>query len=332
MRCYNASHMKIIFFEASGGEEVALRRELANIETKGLEIEFTDEKFSVTRAREAEIISVFINSIVDEKAIEFLPKLKLITTRSTGFDHIAHTFAKTKGIKVATVPSYGSRTVAEFTFALMLGLSRHVFDSTRRVKNGESFAITPDLMGFDLYGKTLGIVGTGRIGQCVAQIANGFGMQVIAYDAFKNAEAAKNFHFTYRDSLNDLFSKSDIVSLHVPHLPETEHMINTKSLANFKKGALLVNTARGELCDNEAILEALDKGILGGVGLDVIEGEKKLKSSGKDAVASRLIAHPKAFVTPHLAYYSTEAEREIVKTTIGNIAGFIRGQDTNLVK
>ncbi len=329
--------MKCIFFEIGETEEASLRTEIAkHPELRGFRMIFSPNKLTADTANsaiDAEFVSVFIDSVVDRKIIDSLKNAKLLTTRSTGFDHIDRAYAKEKGISVANAPAYGSRTVAEFTFALLLGLSRKIFEASYKIKSGEKFEVK-GMRGVDLYGKTIGVVGTGRIGQNVAAIAKGFGMEVLAFDAFPNKEAASKIGFAYVP-LDELLSISDVVSLHVPALPETAHLINRQSILKFKKGALLINTARGEICENEALLEGLEKGILGGIGLDVIDGERAIKSGSASAAAAnafhKLNAHPNAFITPHMAFYTAEAQAEISRVTIENICAVLNGKPQNVI-
>ncbi|MCX6715728.1 MAG: NAD(P)-binding domain-containing protein [Candidatus Taylorbacteria bacterium] len=343
---------KITFFEAGESEEKCLREELQkSSELRGFEPEFINQKLNKSTVRmavDSGIVSVFINSTVNKDIIEDLPKTKLLVTRSTGFDHINLACAAKKGLKVSNVPAYGSRTVAEYAFALILGLSRKTLEASHRIKEDHSFDVY-GLMGFNLQGKTLGIVGTGRIGQNVAKIARGFDMNVIAYDTFPNNAAATEIGFKYV-SLDELLAQSDIVTLHVPYCKDTHHLINKDNISKFKRGALLINTARGEVCDTEAIIMGVEKKILGGVGLDVVEGERNLKEeSGKlftrltDPVLHpeqakrlsdyrKLMRMPEVFITPHIAYYTIEAQNEIVKTTIENISAFLRGEEKNIIK
>lgn len=328
--------MKIIFFEAGPTEEKSIRSELAKFDQfKSTEISFVAERLTLDNAdaaKDADVVSVFVKSEVNKSVIEKLSKAKLITTRSTGFDHIDGAFAKTRGITVENIPAYGSRTVAEYTFALILGLSRRTFAATGHVK------LTLDLglggfMGFDLQGKTIGVVGTGRIGQNVAKIAKGFDMNVIAYDSFPNAEAASSIGFKYV-SLDELLSSSDIVTLHVPNKPDTKHMINLENIGKFKKGALLINTARGEVCDSLAIIKGVEEKILSGVGLDVFEGERHVKDASQPEVGAmfeKLLSYPEIFVTPHIAFFTREAEHEIISVSTANIVAFLDGAMKNVV-
>ncbi len=341
---------KITFYESKASEQTGLKELIAKTgELTGYEIIYTEDKLNdktVKLAKEAEIISIFINSNLSKELIDQIPNLKLIVTRSTGFDHIDCGYAKEKGIKVANMPAYGSRTVAEFTFALILALSRKVLRASHEVKSGRSFN-TGELMGFDLQGKTIGIVGTGRIGLNVAELAKAFRMNVIAYDLFKNEEQAKKIGFDYVP-LDELLSRSDIVTLHVPNNKETRHLINKDNIVKFKKGALLINTARGEVCETEALLLGLEKKILSGVALDVLEGERDLKEESqffeeKDMIISDaekiktlledhiLRDRPEVIITPHIAFFTAEAQKEIITTSVANLVAFIKGEAKNLI-
>src|SRR5262245_43060541 len=194
---------------------------------------------------QCEVLSVFINSRLDRETLRSLTALRLIATRSTGYDHIDVDYCRSKGIVVTNVPVYGDNTVAEHTFALILALSRKVVQAHNRAHTG-NFSLT-GLQGFDLRGRTLGVVGTGHIGTHVIRIARGFMLRVIAYDTRPDKRLADALDFDYVDAFDDLLAKSDIVTLHSPLLPQTLHMINAQNIARMKKGALLINTARGGL-------------------------------------------------------------------------------------
>jgi D-lactate dehydrogenase len=306
---------------------------------------FSSDVFDASRLpspEQCEIISVFIQSHLDENALSQVPNLKLIATRSTGYDHIDLAYCKSRGITVSNVPVYGDNTVAEHTFALILALSRKVIQSYDRARSG-SFSLT-GLQGFDLRGKTLGVVGTGHIGIHVIRIARGFMMNVIAFDPRSDKRLADALDFTYAESLDSLLAASDIVTLHAPMAPATHHMINAQSIQRMKRGALLINTARGGLVDTEALLAALQSGHLGGAGIDVFEGEALIKEERqllsneynvdelrtiiKDLV---LLRHENVVVTPHVAFNSAEALERILVTTIQNIEAFESGRPINMV-
>lgn len=334
--------MNIIHFEITEEDrqllESATSTDSQEISAHYIEDALTSE--TTSKAADATVITVFVNSVVDKAVIDALPELKLLVTRSTGFDHIDVAYAQSKGITVCNVPSYGSRTVAEFTFALMLGLSRKVFQAVEQVKLKNDWD-TSHFEGFNLQGKTLGIIGTGRIGLNVAQIAKGFDMQIIAHDAFPNEKKAQEIGFQYM-SMDELLASSDIVTLHVPSSKDTYHLINTTNITSFKKGSLLINTSRGEVIDPEAILLGLQQGILSGVGLDVLDGEHELKEEVMLGAIHQdkmkvlledhiLMNHPNVIITPHIAFNAREARHDIISTTVQNINSFLSGKPENVV-
>lgn len=336
--------MKIAFFEVRPEEKEALAELMAGPD---FEVSFYEEKLkeaAAEKAKGAQVISVFMNSEIRSNIIGLLPDLKFIVTRSTGFDHIDLDYCKKKGIKVSNVPAYGSKTVAEFTFALLLDLSRKVSDANRQIREKASFNIA-NFKGFDLLGKTLGVIGTGKIGKNVVKIAKGFGMKVLATDLYPDAAFAEEVGVEYVP-LDVLLSASDIVTIHAPYNETTHHLINKDNIKQFKKGAYLINTARGEIVDTEALLSGLKEGIIAGAGLDVLEGERKLKEEAefltcgsgctddfKTLLEDRLLmGMPNVVVTPHIAFYTREAVAEILKVTAENIKNFISGNPQNLVK
>jgi D-lactate dehydrogenase len=331
--------MNIAFFEVEGWERRYLGRRL-----KTYQPEFYSETLdlkSVQKTKHVEIISVFIYSKVDSQIIRSLPDLKLIATRSTGFDHIDLRECKKRRIIISNVPIYGENTVAEHTFALILSLSRNihkVYIKTLR----HDFSIK-GLKGFDLKGKTLGVIGAGHIGLHVIRTAKSFGMNVLAFDVKQDNFLAEVLGFKYV-SLKGLLKDSDIVTLHVPYNKYTHHLINRDTIKLIKKGAILINTSRGGVVDTEAIIEALDKKILNGVGLDVLEGEelikeekqilyekKKLRVLGNLVKDHILLGKDNVVFTPHIAFYSQEALERILDTTIQNILSFISGNLQNIV-
>lgn len=339
--------MKIAFFEIFNeiikGEQEVLEKFFKSDETL-----YFKEKLSlknINLVKDVEIISVFTGSIINKEIIDLLPNLKFINTSSTGFDHIDVDYCRTKGIKVANVPAYGSITVAEFTFALLLTLSRKIYDAYDHLKEDSDFNIIP-LRGFDLRGKTLGVIGTGKIGKNVIKIAKGFGMNVVACNLQIDLDFAKEFNFEYKD-FSQVIAQADILTLHVPYSKENHHLINKENISKMKRGIYIINTARGELIDTDALVWGLQEGIIAGAGLDVLEGERQLKEEteilSSDTLQKQrnyktlledhiLIDMPNVIVTPHIAFYSKEAEEAIIKTTIENIQGFIKGQEINLIK
>lgn len=289
----------------------------------------------------AEVLSVFIHSQVTRERIEVMPNLRLIATRSTGFDHIDLQACNERGITVANVPHYGENTVAEHTFGLILTLSRKIHKAYLRTVAGD-FSLQ-GLEGFDLRGKTLGVVGAGSIGLRVIRIAKGFDMNVLAYDVKPNHLIAEVLSFEYV-SLDDLLRRSDIITLHAPYMPTTHHLINAETFKQVKHGAVLINTARGALVDTEALIEALDAGILSGAGLDVIEGEELIEEEERLLRAPEaseqlrmlvrqhiLLRRPDVVMTPHMAFFSREARERILDTTMENIRAFFAGRPQNVV-
>jgi len=296
--------------------------------------------------KDAEILSTFVCSKVDKKVIDSMPRLKLITTRSTGFDHIDREYAASKGIKVSNVPTYGDNTVAEHAFALIMALARNLKKAQAKSTEGD-FSIK-ELMGFDLKGKTIGVIGAGHIGLRVIKIAVGFGMKVLAYARTPNRFLAEVVGYKYVD-LETLLKESDIISLHAPYNKSTHHMINMDNIQLIKRGAVLINTARGGLVDTQALTKALDDGILAGVGLDVLEGEdviiedrellmrkkKDLQDPERLKLMMRnglLLQRENVIFTPHIGFYSREALQRILDTTVGNIKSFLDEAPANLVQ
>jgi D-lactate dehydrogenase len=244
-------------------------------------------------------------------------------------------------VAVANVPTYGENTVAEHTFALILALSRNVHKAWVRTQRGD-FSLA-GLQGFDLRGRVLGLVGTGHIGLHVAKIGRGFGMDVVAADPRPQPLLAEVIGFRYLE-LDELVARADIVSLHAPYTPATHHLVDRRLLTRFKPGALLVNTARGGLVDTEALLWALDEGILRGAGLDVLEGEelltedRRLLALDRDQATLRrlvenelLAGREDVVVTPHIGFDSAEAVQRILDVTARNVAAFLAGRPENLV-
>lgn len=325
---------KIAFFGVKSWEKDIIEKEISKLDTYGVGIfsEEVQEKLDV--AKDYDVISCFIYSIFDEKVLNQLPKLKMIATRSTGMDHIDKKVCEKRKIKVTSVPIYGSNTVAEYTFALLLAVAKKVVIAHQSVEEGE---FNPEgLTGVDLYGKTIGVIGCGKIGQNVIKIARGFGMKVLGVDAHRDPSLEKKSGFKYTD-LESCLKLSDFVTLHVPAVPETFHLINKKNIKLMKPGSILVNTARGAVVETEAIVWALNNKILAGVGLDVTEEEMLVDSMSvvmsnkitKDNLQEVLSFHmlrdrDDVVFTPHNAFNTQEAIERIVKTTIENINEFVK--------
>ena len=289
----------------------------------------------------AQVLCVFVRTPVTREVLQRMPALRLVATRSAGVDHIDLDACRERGIAVVHVPDYGAATVAEHSFALLLGLARHLCEARGRALQGH-FSYR-GLTGFELEGKVLGVVGLGRIGTHVARIAKGFGMKVLAFDP--RPEAAINSSIDSGiDSVgwSDLLERSDILSLHVPLTPQTHHLLDDKAFARIKPGVMLLNTARGGLIDEEALLRALDRGAVSGAGLDVLEHEGGAAPEAPMGCGGLgcergwesshpLLRHPRVLATPHVGFNTREAVARILRETIDNIAAWQADQPRHRV-
>ena len=293
---------------------------------------------------DTEIISTFVNSKLGADVLSQFPQLKLIATRSTGYDHIDLAWCAARGVAVANVPDYGDSTVAEHAFALLLAVARNLVEAVERTRRG-NFSQT-GLRGFELRGKTLGVIGTGRIGRRAIEIARGFGMAVMAYDAYPDHDAATELGFEYAE-LDQILVAADVLTLHVPATPQTAGMIGDREFGVMKPGAFLINTARGNIVDVPALVRTLVSGRLRAAGLDVLPQEPLIKEEAeifridapaddhdlKALVANHvLLRFPNVIVTPHNAYNTESAVGRIIETTVRNIEGFAAGEPQNIVE
>jgi D-lactate dehydrogenase len=333
--------MKIAFFEMSEEWE----REYMRKNLKGQTLYFFDGELNeknIDQVKDFNIISVFIYSNINKNLISKLKRVKAIITRSTGFDHIDVKICNKNNICVYNIPRYGSNTVAEYTFALLLALSRKIIKSNERVRQ-LNFNLD-GLRGIDLKGKVIGIVGLGEIGTNVAEIAKGFGMNILVYTKARDTNLSKKIGFKYV-TFNYLLKNSDVITFHVPLTPSTKHMVNRNNINTIKKGAFLINTSRGEVVETESIIKALDKSILAGAGLDVLEEEELikderellLKNHSREELKSALeenilLEHDNVIVTPHNAFNTKEALQRILDVTIKDIKNAISNKSENLVK
>lgn len=332
--------MKIVMFEFKDlAAEPLGRLRLDN------EVITTPEPLTAENAAmytDADIITSFINSSLVKETLRLMPKLKLIALRSAGFDMVDMEYCHAQGITVCNAAGYGDDSVAEHAFALLLALSKRIVETGRKTRAGY-FGYVPE-PGFELFGKTFGVIGTGRIGRRAASIAKGFGMDVLAYDKYPKLQEAKEIGFQYV-SLEELLARTDIVSLHVPGSPETNGLINDHALGLMKHGAILINTARGAVVDTQALIRALASGKLGGAGLDVLpqepalrnltalfEGRAPLGVNWQDTIAGFTVTRfENVIVTPHNAYNTIEAERRLISIPVDNILAFMAGKPTNIV-
>lgn len=282
-------------------------------------------------------VCIFVNDIVDEETINILKRngVKLIALRCSGFNNIA--LSKLNGeLKVVRVPSYSPHAVAEHATALLLEINRKIYKAYQRTKK---YNFTLDgLLGFDIYGKTVGVIGTGKIGKEFCKIMKGFGTQVIAYDVYKDEQAEKEIGFKYVE-LEGLFQKSDIISLHCPLTKENEDLINSSSIEKMKDGVIIINTSRGQLIDSDSLIKELEKGKIGGLGLDVFdeEGEYFLNDMSaeykRNKNLSLLLSMPNVIITSHQAFFTKEALNKIAEDTCENIKEFFEtGECINEVK
>lgn len=322
-----------------------LEKEYVSGKLAGNNISFAEslDKTAADILNSVEVVSVFVNHPIQKTDLDRMPNLKLITTRSTGFDHIDVVAAREKNIEVEYVPSYGENTVAEFAFALLLALSRKIPEAHNQVTETGSFKQS-NLRGFDLKGKTIGIIGTGRIGTHAIKMAKGFDMNVLAYDPFPKEGLTDELGFEYI-GFEELLGRSDIISIHASLSESTRHMINEASIKHIKPGAILINTARGGLIETSALVNALKGGIISAAGIDVLEeegdmiDEEKLLTNPhpnmeelKNVLSNHyLINHPRVIITPHIAFNTDEAVKRILDTTIENISSFVNGQIKNKV-
>lgn len=321
--------MKIAFF----GKLEQEKKDFYQKNLTGQSVEFYDQELNTQNLpdeKDFEIISVFVGSKVDQKVLDYFPNLKLIAVRATGYDNVDLNSAKQRGIAVVNIPSYGSHTVAEFTFALILTLSRHISEAIARMKEDYRFDYS-DLRGFDLFDKTIGIVGTGKIGANVARIAKGFSMNILAFDLYPNQKLAEEVGFKYTE-FEDLIKQSDIITFHTPATSKTYHLLNMENIELVKQGAILINTSRGTVVDTDVLTEAVLKKQIKAAALDVLEDELKLKKEDPNQMRKHILLNlANVIITPHMAFYTKEAEDNIMQTTAENIEAFLKNNPKNLV-
>ncbi|MDY0963900.1 2-hydroxyacid dehydrogenase [Massilia sp. CFBP9026] len=300
----------------------------------GHELRFLEDRLSRETAILAEgcaAVCVFVNDTVDAEVLGILAGqgTRLVATRSTGYNHVDAHAARELGIAVVRVTDYSPNSVAEFAVGLLLAVNRKIARASVRTREG-NFDLD-GLMGFDLHGKTVGVIGTGKIGTIFARIMAGFGCTLVGYDRYPTPafEALGGRYI----GVDELLACSDVVSLHCPLLEETHHIVNAAALARVKRGCVLVNTSRGGLVDTEAAVQALKSGQLGGLAIDVYEQEASLffqdlsSTIITDDVIQRLVSFPNVIVTGHQAFFTVEAIGQIMRTTIDSIGAFERGEE-----
>lgn len=321
--------MKIAFFSTKSYDIQYFEKFNSEHELQFFETQLNDKTIKLIDNHEA--VCVFVNDDLNANNINELAKkgVKLIALRCAGFNNVDLKAAKANGISVVRVPAYSPYAVAEHTIALILTLNRKTHKAYNRVRDS-NFSLNK-LIGFDLNGKTVGVIGTGKIGAIFCQIMQGFGCQVLAFDPYPNEELiAKGIEYK---PLEDLLIASDIISLHCPLTPETYHIIDAEALQKMKKGAMLVNTSRGALVDTNAVIEALKNRQLGNLAIDVYEQEEALffqDLSGEileDETITRLMTFPNVLITAHQSFFTHEALVQIATTTLQNVSDFENGKE-----
>lgn len=328
--------MRVLFFSSQSYDQNSFTAARA---VDGLELHFQPARLNEDTAALAaghEVVCAFINDDLSAPVLERLAAAgtRLIALRSAGYNHVDLAAARRLGLSVTRVPAYSPHAIAEHAVALILALNRRLHRAYNRTREGD-FSLH-GLTGFDLHGKTVGVVGTGQIGLAFARIMAGFGCQLLAYDPYPNphVEALGARYLP----LDQLLRQSNIISLHCPLTPQTRHLINIESLSGLQPGAMLINTGRGALVDTPALIEALKSGHLGYLGLDVYEEEAQIFFEDRsdqplqDDVLARLLTFPNVIVTAHQAFLTHEALAAIAATTLDNIARWMVGTPQNLVE
>ncbi|HEY8551014.1 MAG TPA: 2-hydroxyacid dehydrogenase [Vicinamibacterales bacterium] len=323
--------MNLAVFDTHRYDRDALERANACF---GHELTFFEPRLTRTTAALAAgfpAVCSFVNDRLDAEAIQLLHEggTRLIALRSAGYNHVDLEAAARHGLTVVRVPEYSPHAVAEHTVAIALALNRNIHRAYNRVREA-NFALD-GLVGFDLIGKTVGIVGTGRIGTAFARIMHGFGCRLLAFDMRPDDDLARELRLQYVD-LPELYRQADIISLHVPLTPRTHHLIDAGALAQMKRGVMLLNTSRGALVDSRALIDALKRGHVGAAGLDVYEEEEGIFFSNlsdqvlQDDVLARLLTFPNVLITSHQGFLTREALTAIAETTLENVRAFEAGE------
>ncbi len=316
--------MKVAVFSTKPYDQQFL--ELANREAHGHELVFLETRLNdttVSLAKGFEAVCVFVNDQVDAQVLKALAEggTRIVALRCAGFNNVDLKAAEANNIKVVRVPAYSPHAVAEHSVALMLSLNRQIHRAHNRIREG-NFALD-GLLGFDLHGRTVGIIGTGQIGVEVARIMRGFGCQVLGYDLHPSSDC-EQLGVTFV-SLDELLAQADIITLHCPLTPDTHHLINAPAIGRMKPGVMLINTSRGAIIDTSAIIEGLKSGHIGYLGLDVYEEEGDLFFEDlsnlvlQDDVFARLLTFPNVLITGHQAFFTRNALESIARITLGNL-------------
>lgn len=329
--------VKLLFFDTKEYDKNLFEKynEQYHYDITYLETKLNSETAPLARGYDA--ICIFVNDVADEKTLKILKDcgVKLVVLRCAGFNNVDIEHLP-EGLQVVRVPEYSPYAVAEHAVALLLSVNRKIYKAYQRTKK-YNFTLN-GLLGFDIHGKTVGVIGTGKIGRVFIQIMKGFGAEVIAYDIFENLEAQKELGFQYV-SLEELYRRSDIISLHCPLTKETDKIINAGSIAQMKDGVYIINTSRGKLIDTDSLIEKLTQGKIGGLGLDVYEDEEEFflndmsNSYIRDKDLSILLSMPNVVITSHQAFFTKEALTKIASVSFENIKDiFEKGSSSNEVK
>ncbi len=324
--------MKVSFYDAKPYDQEYFAKAAKD---SCLHFEFHSFRLSsatATAAKGCRAVCVFVNDLLDRPCLESLARegVAIIALRCAGFNQVDLKAAGELGLRVVRVPAYSPHAVAEHAVALLQTLNRKIHRAFNRVRE-HNFSLN-GLVGFDLHGRTAGIVGTGKIGRIAAQILRGFGMEVLAFDLHPDFAWSESNRVAYT-SLEDLLRRSDVVSLHTPLTPATHHLINRATIAGMKEGAYLINTSRGKLIETGALIEALKERRLGGVALDVYEIEEGIFFEDlshevlQDDDLARLVGFPNVLITSHQGFLTSDALSEIARVTTGNLSRFEKGEE-----
>ncbi|HSI85709.1 MAG: 2-hydroxyacid dehydrogenase [Candidatus Methylacidiphilales bacterium] len=323
--------MKVAVFDTHKYERATL---VGQNEATGHELVFFEEKLKASTALLAsgcQAVTAFVNDCLNRETLTRLKELgvRIIAMRCAGYNNVDLAAAAELGLPVVRVPEYSPYAVAEHATALLLALNRKITRASNRVHDN-NYSLD-GLVGFDIHGKTVGLLGTGKIGLCFARIMKGFGARILAYDAFPRQQFADEIGFEYAP-LDAMLREADIISLHVPLLPDTLHIINEEAVEKMKRGVFIINTSRGPLVDARALIKGLKTGHIGGAGLDVYEEEEHLFFRDlsdqilQDDVLARLLSFNNVLITAHQAFLTIDALKNIASTTWGNLAAFEKGE------
>ena len=326
--------IKIAFFDTKEYDKKLFDEYNKNYNYEIIYLESRLNKETAPLARGCDVACIFVSDIADKETLQILKDsgVKLIALRCAGFNNVDIQNLP-DGLKVVRVPAYSPYAVAEHATALLLSINRKVYKAYQRTKK-YNFTLN-GLLGFDIHGKTVGVIGTGKIGKCFINIMNGFGANVIAYDVYEDKEAEKSMNFKYV-TLDELYKNSDIISLHCPLTKENTKMINAESIEKMKNGVYILNTSRGKLIDTKSLIEKLEEGKIGGLGLDVYEDEEEFflndmsNSFIRDKDLSTLLSMPNVVITSHQAFFTKEALNKIALDTCQNVKDiFEKGYSDN---